>query len=195
MEAPVTLPAQRDEVILGVSAAVNTRHQMMVIEIVAAVTAGDAQVQAHEFSNEKRPRKPGREMNLFGRRHAGAERIKPGSTAPRPPSLLYAGNNLDKAREIFAKAIKHRPRIRLTIPQQTRVLRGSNSCERSSGLPLILVTTSPAWILVRSAGLPASGCSKIAPWGTAIPRLIATACVMGLTRAPIHPHRASAVAS
>jgi len=37
-------------------------------------------------------------------------------------SLLYAGNNLDKAREIFAKAIKHRPRIRLTIRQRTRVL-------------------------------------------------------------------------
>jgi hypothetical protein len=37
-------------------------------------------------------------------------------------SLLYAGNNLDKAREIFVKAIKHRPRIRLTIRQRTRVL-------------------------------------------------------------------------
>ena len=29
---------------------------------------------------------------------------------------------LDKAREIFAAAIKHWPRIRLTIRQQTRVL-------------------------------------------------------------------------
>ena len=38
-------------------------------------------------------------------------------------SPLYAGNNLDKARDIFAKAIKHRPRIRLTIRQRTRVLR------------------------------------------------------------------------
>ena len=36
--------------------------------------------------------------------------------------LLYAGNNLDKARELFAAAIKHRPRIRLTIRQRTRVL-------------------------------------------------------------------------
>ncbi len=36
--------------------------------------------------------------------------------------LLYAGNNLDKARELFAAAIKHRPRIRLTIWQRTRVL-------------------------------------------------------------------------
>ena len=37
-------------------------------------------------------------------------------------SLLYAGNNLDKTRDIFAKAIKHRPLIRLTIRQRTRVL-------------------------------------------------------------------------
>ena len=36
--------------------------------------------------------------------------------------LLYAGNNLEKARELFADAIKHRPRIRLTIRQRTRVL-------------------------------------------------------------------------
>jgi hypothetical protein len=37
-------------------------------------------------------------------------------------SLLCAGNNLDKARAIFTEAIKHRPRIRLTIRQRTRVL-------------------------------------------------------------------------
>jgi hypothetical protein len=37
-------------------------------------------------------------------------------------SLLYAGDNLDKAREIFAKAIMHRPRIRIMIRQKTRVL-------------------------------------------------------------------------
>jgi hypothetical protein len=36
--------------------------------------------------------------------------------------MLYAGNNLDKAREIFAAAITHRPRIRLTIRQRTQVL-------------------------------------------------------------------------
>jgi len=36
--------------------------------------------------------------------------------------LLYAGNNLTKARELFARAVKHRPRIRLTIRQRTRVL-------------------------------------------------------------------------
>jgi hypothetical protein len=33
------------------------------------------------------------------------------------------GNNLDKARELFAGAVKYRPRIRLTIRQRTRVLR------------------------------------------------------------------------
>jgi hypothetical protein len=36
--------------------------------------------------------------------------------------MLYAGSRLDKAREIFAEAIYHRPRIRLTIRQRTRVL-------------------------------------------------------------------------
>jgi len=36
--------------------------------------------------------------------------------------MLYAGKDLDKARDIFAQAIKHRPRIRLTIRQKTCVL-------------------------------------------------------------------------
>jgi hypothetical protein len=37
--------------------------------------------------------------------------------------MLYAGSDLDKARDIFAAAIKHRPRIRLTIRQRARVLK------------------------------------------------------------------------
>ena len=36
--------------------------------------------------------------------------------------LLYAGNNRDEARELFAGEVKRRPRIRLTIRQRTRVL-------------------------------------------------------------------------
>jgi hypothetical protein len=36
--------------------------------------------------------------------------------------LLYAGNNLEKAHKIFVEAIKHRPRIMLTIRQRKRVL-------------------------------------------------------------------------
>jgi hypothetical protein len=36
--------------------------------------------------------------------------------------MLYAGDNLDRARELFADAVKHRPRIRLTIRQRMRVL-------------------------------------------------------------------------
>jgi hypothetical protein len=39
--------------------------------------------------------------------------------------MLYAGNNLEKAREVFTVAIKHRPRIRLTIRQRARVLQRS----------------------------------------------------------------------
>jgi hypothetical protein len=37
-------------------------------------------------------------------------------------SLLYAGNNFSRAQHIFANALRHRPRIRLTIRQRTRVL-------------------------------------------------------------------------
>jgi hypothetical protein len=36
--------------------------------------------------------------------------------------MLYAGSNLEKAREVFAAAIYHRPRIRLTIRQRTHLL-------------------------------------------------------------------------
>jgi hypothetical protein len=36
--------------------------------------------------------------------------------------LLYAGNNLAKAEDIFARTVKHCPRIRLTSRQRTRVL-------------------------------------------------------------------------
>ena len=37
-------------------------------------------------------------------------------------SMLYAGSSLKKAQEEFANAVKHSPRIRLTIRQRTRVL-------------------------------------------------------------------------
>ena len=40
----------------------------------------------------------------------------------RVDHMLYAGSNLDKAREVFAEAIYHRPRIRLTIRQRSLVL-------------------------------------------------------------------------
>ena len=40
----------------------------------------------------------------------------------RVDRLLHAGNDLEKAQEIFAEAIKHRPRIVLTIRQRMRVL-------------------------------------------------------------------------
>ena len=42
--------------------------------------------------------------------------MKDGSKVDR---MLYAGRNLDKAREVFAEAIYHRPRILLTIRQRT----------------------------------------------------------------------------
>ena len=48
-------------------------------------------------------------------------KVKSGPRRREDRRLLYAGNNLDKARNLFADAIKHRPRIRLTIRQRTRV--------------------------------------------------------------------------
>jgi hypothetical protein len=36
--------------------------------------------------------------------------------------MLYAGNNLAKARLIFERTVKRRPRVRLTIRQRMRVL-------------------------------------------------------------------------
>jgi hypothetical protein len=41
-----------------------------------------------------------------------------GTTVDR---LLYAGNSLGRARAVFESAVKHRPRIRLTIRQRNRV--------------------------------------------------------------------------
>jgi len=36
--------------------------------------------------------------------------------------IVFAGSSLDKARRIFERMVKHRPRIRLTIRQRARVL-------------------------------------------------------------------------
>jgi hypothetical protein len=43
-------------------------------------------------------------------------------TKDKVDHMLYAGGKLDKPREVFAAAIKHRPRIRLTIRQRSHVL-------------------------------------------------------------------------
>jgi hypothetical protein len=51
--------------------------------------------------------------------------------------LLYAGNSLEEARMLFARAIQHRPRIRLTIRQGTRVLEQcENRLRRRDTTPL-----------------------------------------------------------
>jgi hypothetical protein len=41
----------------------------------------------------------------------------------RVNELLFAGSNLDKAKRIFDRFIKNRPRSRLSIRQRTRVLK------------------------------------------------------------------------
>jgi hypothetical protein len=54
--------------------------------------------------------------------HRNYYKVEKWTKAGRVERMLYAGSNLDKAREIFAAAVKHRPRIRLTIRQRTQVL-------------------------------------------------------------------------
>jgi hypothetical protein len=49
-------------------------------------------------------------------------RGSPATLPSCPNRLLYAGNDLGRARAEFEAAIKHRPRIKLTIRQRTRVL-------------------------------------------------------------------------
>jgi hypothetical protein len=73
--------------------------------------------------------------------NARAETVETNSSARRYPTVgskkstcpicrqstiqpRCAGNNLDKAREVFAAAIKHRPRIRPTIRQRTHIATG-----------------------------------------------------------------------
>jgi hypothetical protein len=41
----------------------------------------------------------------------------------RVERMLYAGSNLGRAQSVFEAAIRHRPRIKLTIRQRTRVLK------------------------------------------------------------------------
>jgi hypothetical protein len=36
--------------------------------------------------------------------------------------MLYTGNSLGRARSVFERAIRHRPRIKLTIRQRTRLV-------------------------------------------------------------------------
>jgi hypothetical protein len=40
----------------------------------------------------------------------------------RVTELLFAGSSLDKAKRVFERITKHRPRIRLTMRQRTRVV-------------------------------------------------------------------------
>jgi hypothetical protein len=48
--------------------------------------------------------------------------VEEAGKAPQNLTLLYAGGDLEKARQVFAAAIYYRPRIRLTIRQRARVL-------------------------------------------------------------------------
>jgi hypothetical protein len=54
--------------------------------------------------------------------HSNYYKVEKWTKAGRVERMLYAGSILAKASDIYAAAIKHRPRIRLTIRQRTRVL-------------------------------------------------------------------------
>jgi hypothetical protein len=54
--------------------------------------------------------------------HQNFYKVEKWTKAGRVERMPYAGNNLDRARMIFDRAIKHRRCIRLTIRQRTRVL-------------------------------------------------------------------------
>jgi hypothetical protein len=54
--------------------------------------------------------------------HRNYYRVEKWTKEGRVERMLFAGSNLATAQAIFAAAIKHRPRIRLTIRQRTRVL-------------------------------------------------------------------------
>jgi hypothetical protein len=56
--------------------------------------------------------------------HRNCYKVEKWTKAGRVERMLYAGKNLDNAREIFDRAIKHRPRIRLTI--HVAILSGLN---------------------------------------------------------------------
>jgi hypothetical protein len=54
--------------------------------------------------------------------HRNFYKVEKWTKAGRVQRMLCARNNLDKARDIFTAAIKHRRCIRLTIRQRTLVL-------------------------------------------------------------------------
>jgi hypothetical protein len=57
--------------------------------------------------------------SLFHHQHLlGMGHIEERTVNARGQMMLYAGNNLDKARRIFERTLRHRPRIRLTVRQR-----------------------------------------------------------------------------
>jgi hypothetical protein len=87
--------------------------------------------------------------------------------------MLYAGNNLSKARELFAAAIKHRPRIRLT-----------RSARPSSSAPKCSAPRSPAvWNYCGEIQEAARRQEK--RWPSAFDLIkLTTGCSIGMSRAP-----------
>jgi hypothetical protein len=58
------------------------------------------------------------------------------------------------------------------------------SSQRTNGLPLILVTTSPALLFAPAAGLPGCGPTVRAPTGVRLARALIARCGQGCRRSP-----------
>ena len=102
--------------------------------------------------------------------------------------MLDAGSNLDKAREVFAAAIKHRPRIRLTIRQRiarcwssgrrhdrpqrfnssVRGARGPLKASGSRGVRTVVVCPTASEVLFHLGDRLGNGVSIMAPRGLQI---------------------------
>src|SRR6516164_9826457 len=61
------------------------------------------------------------------RTRATSTMLRSGCGMVKVDSLHYGGNSLERAREVFDSAIRHRPRIRLTIPAMPETPSGSVS--------------------------------------------------------------------
>jgi hypothetical protein len=55
--------------------------------------------------------------------HRNYYKVEKWNKAGRVERLLYAGSDLGKAQAVYFAEIKHRPRIKLTIRQRTRLLK------------------------------------------------------------------------
>ena len=97
----------------------------------------------------------------------------------RIDALLYAGNNLDKAREIFVTTVKHRPRIRLTIRQRTRVLQRGRRNEKPQPIGVAAPKSGPLQVTTMGIAIQAECSAGVKRCGPPNVTLIENRCRLG----------------